>query len=327
MHFRQWKRREFITLLGGAAAAWPLVARSQPPAMPVVAVLDCIGGGAALPPFRSGLGETGYAVGRNVVLDVRATDQYDQLPALAADLVSGHPAVLVALGGPAAPAAKAATTTLPTVFSIGGDPVELGLVDNIARPGGNITGTTFFTAELLQKQVGLMRELLPQTSAIGVLVNPQNPRAMADLAKLRIAAGTIGIEIHVATAVAKSDFEAAFATFQSRHINGLVIPGDPLVLRERAALTQLALRHSMPAVMGGREFVQAGGLFGYGASLADAYGQAGRYAGRILKGERPGDLPVLQPTKFELIINLKTAKALGLTVPPTLLAIADEVIE
>jgi putative ABC transport system substrate-binding protein len=319
-------RRDFLTLLGGTVA-WPLTARAQQAAIAVVAVLDSLGGAAALPPFRSGLSEAGYVVGRNVVLDVRATNQYDQLPLLAADLVSGHPAVLVALGGPSAPAAKAATTAIPIVFSVGGDPVELGLVDNIGRPGGNITGITFFTAQLLPKQVGLMRELLPKSRSFGVLVNPHNPRAIADLANVRAAASRIGIEIHVANASTKSDFEAAFAAFQRERIDALIIPGDPLVLRERVALAALALHHSIPAIMGGRDFLEAGGLIGYGASLADAFRQAGRYVGRILKGERPGELPVLQPTKFELLINLKTAKALGLTVPDTLLALADEVIE
>jgi putative tryptophan/tyrosine transport system substrate-binding protein len=295
--------------------------------MPVVGVLDSVADPFHFSAFRNGLGEVGYIVGHNVVLDVRSTNQYDHLPALAADLVSSHPAVLVALGGPATPVVKAATTTIPIVFSVGGDPVELGFVANIGGPGGNITGTTFFTAQLLQKQVGVMRELFPKARAFGVLVNPRNPRAVADLASVRTAAGTLGIEIYAANASAKSDFGQAFAAFQSKHVDALIILGDPLASRELKDLAEMTLRQAVPAMYFAREFSQAGGLISYGASSPDAYWQAGRYVGRILNGERPGDLPVLQPTKFELVINLKTAKALGLEIPPMLLALADEVIE
>ena len=321
------KRREFITLLGGAAAAWPLAARAQQAAIPVVGVLDAVADAFHFSAFRNGLNEGGYTIGHNVVLDVRSTNQYDQLPTLATDLVSSHPAVLVALGGPATPAVKAASTTIPIVFSIGGDPVELGFVANIGRPGGNITGTTFFTAQLLQKQVGLMRELLPKASAFGILVNPRNPRAVADLASVHTAAGALGIEIYAANASAPSDFEGAFATFRSKHVDALVILGDPLPSREHKGLAEMALRQALPAMYFAREFPLVGGLISYGASSPDAYRQAGRYVARILRGERPGDLPVLQPTKFDLVINLKTAKALGLTIPDKLLALADEVIE
>ena len=320
------KRREFITLVGGAAA-WPLAARAQQPAMPVIGVLDSVADAFHFSAFRNGLNEAGYTIGHNVVLDVRSTNQYDQLPALAADLVSSHPAVLVALGGPATPAVKAATRTIPIVFSIGGDPVELGFVANIARPGGNITGTTFFTAQLLQKQVGLMRELFPKPRAFGVLINPGNPRHVADLARVRAAAATLGFEIYAANASTKSDFDGAFAALQSERVDALVILGDPLASREHKGLAEMALRHAIPAMYFAREFPQAGGLISYGASSPDAYRQAGVYVGRILKGEKPADLPVLQPTKFELVINLKTAKALGLEIPPGVLAIADEVIE
>jgi putative tryptophan/tyrosine transport system substrate-binding protein len=219
MQLDRLKRREFITLLGGAAAAWPLAARAQQPAIPVVGVLDSVADALHFSEFRNGLNEAGYVIGHNVVLDVRSTNQYDQLPALAADLVSSHPAVLVALGGPATPAVKAASTTIPIVFSIGGDPVELGFVANIGRPGGNITGTTFFTAQLLQKQVGLMRELLPKARAFGVLINPGNPRHVADLARVRAAAGTLGFEIYAADASARSDFEEAFAAFRGKPPN------------------------------------------------------------------------------------------------------------
>jgi ABC-type uncharacterized transport system substrate-binding protein len=320
------RRRELITLLGGTAV-WPLAAHAQQPAIPVVGVLDAVADAFHFSAFRNGLNEGGYTIGRNVVLDVRSTNQYDQLPTLAADLVSSHPAVLVALGGPATPAVKAASTTIPIVFGIGGDPVELGFVTNIGRPGGNITGATFFTAQLLQKQVGLMHELLPKASAFGILVNPRNPRAVADLASVHTAAGALGIEIYAANASAPSDFERAFTTFRSKHVDALVILGDPLPSRERKGLAEMALREVLPAMYFAREFPLVGGLISYGASSPDAYRQAGLYVGRILKGERPGDLPVLQPTKFDLVINLKTAKALGLEVPPMLLALADEVIE
>jgi ABC-type uncharacterized transport system substrate-binding protein len=320
------KRRAFITLLGGAAT-WPLAVLAQQSAISVVGVLDSVADAFHFSAFRNGLNEAGYTIGHNVVLDVRSTNQYDQLPGLAADLVSSHPAVLVALGGPATPAVKAATRTIPIVFSIGGDPVELGFVANIAHPGGNITGTTFFTAQLLQKQVGLMRELFPKARAFGVLINPGNPRHVADLARVREAAATLGFEIYAANASPKSDFDGAFAAFQSERVDALVILGDPLASRERKGLAEMALRHAIPAMYFAREFPQAGGLISYGASSPDAYRQAGVYVGRILKGEKPADLPVLQPTKFELVINLKTAKALGLTIPPSVLALADEVIE
>jgi putative ABC transport system substrate-binding protein len=258
MHFHQWKRRNFITLLGGAAA-WPLAARAQQPVMPVIGVLDSIGNATVLPAFHAGLSEAGYVAGQNAVLDVRSTDQYDRVAGLARDLVSGNPAVLAALGGPSAPAAKAATATIPIVFSIGGDPVELGLVDNIARPSGNMTGVTFFTAQLLQKQIGLMRELLPKARAFGVLVNPQNPRAMADLGRAQAGTHSIGVDIYVVNVVDRRDFEAVFA---SKQVDALVIAGDPLVFRESAALAALAERLRFPAIMGARDFPQSGGLVG-----------------------------------------------------------------
>jgi len=312
------------TFSGGAR---PLAARAQQSAMPVVGLLDSVGDTNTLPTFRNGLNELGFAVGRNVVMDVRSTEQYDRLPALAADLILGSPAVLVALDGPSARVIKAATTTIPIVFSIGGDPVELGFVTNIGRPGGNISGVTFFTAQLLQKQVGLMHELLPKARAFGVLVNPQNPRAVADLASMRAAASTFGIEIHAANVLAKRDFEEALVALQSKRIDALVILGDPLTMRERASLADLTSHYAIPSMMYTRQFPEIGGLISYGASIVDATRQAGRYVGRILKGEKPGDLPVLQPTKIELVINLKTPKALGLEIPPNLLALADEVIE
>ena len=244
------RRREFIALMGGAATAWPFVALAQQTPIPVVGVLDSVADAFHFSAFRNGLSEVGYIIGHNVVLDVRSTNEYDQLPALAADLISSHPAVLVALGGPATPIVKAATTTIPVVFSIGGDPVELGFVANIGRPGGNITGTTFFTAQLLPKQVGVMRELFPKAQALGVLVNPQNPRAAADLASVRTAAGTFGVETYPANASAKSDFEAAFVAFQSKHVDALIILGDPLASRERkdaSGRSRHVLRSRIPA--------------------------------------------------------------------------------
>jgi putative ABC transport system substrate-binding protein len=321
------RRREFISLLGGAAATWPIAARAQQQTMPVVGVLDSIGSAATLPAFRDGLAQMGYVAGRNVALDVRSTDNYDRLPELARDLASGPVAAIAALGGPSAPAAKAASATIPIVFTIGGDPLELGLVASISRPGGNITGVTFFTAQLLQKQIGLVHELLPNARAFGLLLNPENPRARADLASAEGAARSIDIDLHVANASATREFESAFAAFQQKRVDAVIIAGDPLVFRESSSVAALTTRYAMPAIMGTGRFAREGGLLGYGTIVTDSLRQAGVYIGRILKSERPGDLPVLQPTKFELVINLKTAKALSIEVPPTLLALADEVVE
>jgi|ERR1700730_747626 len=273
------RRREFISLLGGAAATWPIAARAQQQTMPVVGVLDSIGSAATLPAFRDGLAQMGYVAGRNVALD------------------------------------------------IGGDPIELGLVASISRPGGNITGVTFFTAQLLQKQIGLVHELLPNARAFGLLLNPENPRARADLASAEGAARSIDIDLHVANASATREFESAFAAFQQKRVDAVIIAGDPLVFRESSSVAALTTRYAMPAIMGTGRFAREGGLLGYGTIVTDSLRQAGVYIGRILKSERPGDLPVLQPTKFELVINLKTAKALSIEVPPTLLALADEVVE
>ena len=319
------KRREFIMLVGGAAAAWPLAARAQQRSMPVIGVLNSVGA-FAVTAFRKGLGEVGYAEGHNVALDVRTTEQYD-LAALAADLVRRQVAVIAAIGGPSAPAAKAATAAIPVVFAIGGDPVELGLVASLNRPGGNVTGATFFTAQLLQKQVGLLHELVPKAAVFGVLVNPNNPRAQADVTSVEAAVRTLSRETLVVHAATERDLDTAFETLSRRRADVIVITGDPFLLRARATLAALEARFGIATINAAREYAEAGGLMSYGASIADAYRQAGIYTGRILKGEKAGDLPVMQPTKFELLINLKKAKALGLEVPPMLLARADEVIE
>jgi putative ABC transport system substrate-binding protein len=319
------RRREFITLLGGAAA-WPLAARAQQGTMSLIGILDSIGP-SAVAAFRKGLSEGGYSEPRNVAIELRSTDQYNLVPALAAELVQRRVAVIAALGGPAAAAAKAATATIPIVFSVGGDPVELGLVPNINRPGGNITGVTFFAKQLLQKQVGILHDLVPKASVLGVLINPDNWRHQADAGEVQAAARTLGFDVHIANAGSERDLDAAFASLVQRHARALVIAGDAFFFRVSTRLVALAEQHSVPAIFGSREFADAGGLMSYGASLADAHRQAGIYVGRILKGEKPGDLPVMQPSKFELVINLKAAKALGLDVPLHLQQLADEVIE
>ena len=323
-------RRELIALLGGTAA-WPLAAGAQQSKVPVIGILDSIGPGTVgahtLAAFRSGLGETGYVEGRNVEIELRSTNQYDLLPALATELVHDQVAVIAAAGGPSAPAAKAATATIPIVFGIGGDPFELGLVSNLNRPGGNITGATFFAAQLLQKQVGLLHELAPKAAVIGFLINPDNPRAETDANNVRAAARTLGLDTHVVNASSEGDLDPAFESLLRQQAGALLVGGDPFIVRAGATLAALTARHSIPAIYSSREHAEAGGLMTYGANRLDAYRQAGVYAGRILKGEKPGDLPVMQPTKFELVINLEAAKALHLEIPATLLALADEVIE
>jgi putative tryptophan/tyrosine transport system substrate-binding protein len=317
-------RREFIALIGGAAS-WPFAARAQQPAMPVVGILNSAGD-KWVAAFRKGLSEEGQIEGRNVAIELRSTGQYGEVPSLAAELVQRRVPVIAALGGPAAAAAKAATGTIPIVFSVGGDPVELGLVPNINRPGGNITGVTFFAKQLLQKQVGILHDLVPKASVLGVLINPNNWRHQADAGEVQAAARTLGLNVHIANASSERDLDAAFASLE-RHARALVIAGDAFFFRVSTRLVALAEQHSVAAMFGTREFVDAGGPMSYAASLADAHRQAGVYVGRILKGEKPGDLPVMQPSKFELVINLKAAKALGLDVPLHLQQLADEVIE
>jgi ABC-type uncharacterized transport system substrate-binding protein len=325
------RRREFITLIGGAAAAWPFAARAQQAAMPVVGFLF-----AGLPQasfssaFSKGLSETGFVDGRNVAIEYRwADEQNDRLPALAVELVRRKVAVIYAGGGtPAVVAAKAATTTIPIVFVIGDDPVQTGLVASFNRPGGNVTGISFMNAQLTAKRIGLLHELLPAAERFAMLVNPGNQRAAAAVtAEAQEAAAAIGRPIEIFTASTNREIDAAFASIVQKRAEALLIGPSPLFLTRRAQLATLAARHALPVIHFAREFAEATGLMSYGSSIADATHQCGIYAGRILKGENPADVPVLQPTKFELVINLTTAKALGLTVPPTLLARADEVIE
>jgi putative ABC transport system substrate-binding protein len=315
------RRREFLGVLG-SAAAWPLPVRAQ--AMPVVGVLDSTDAVAA---FRGGLSEAGYVEGRNVVIELRATGQNDRLPALAAELVRHPVIVIAALGGFAAYAAKAATTTIPIVFSIGGDPVELGLVGSLNRPGGNVTGATFFAAQLLQKQIGLLHELVPKAAVLGFLVNPDNPRAPADVGRVQEAARSLGLETHVVNAATERDIDAAFASLARRRADALIVGGDALSSRASTSIAALAVRHAIPMICGTREIAEAGGLMSYAASRTDAYHQNGIDEARILMGETPGDWPGMQPTKYELVINLKSAKALGIEIPPRLLFTADAVIE
>jgi putative ABC transport system substrate-binding protein len=325
------QRREFIALLGGAAASPPFATRAQQSAMPVIGFLSSAssdGYGHLAAAFRQGLGEAGFVDGQNATIEYRwADDRRDRLPALADDLVRRSVAVIVASGNPAAPVAKAATTTIPIVFAIGNDPVELGLVASINRPGGNLTGVTYFGGQLESKRLELLRELVPNPAAIAFLVNPKNPNAASNTKEIETAGSAIGQRIEIVNAASAGDFDAAFATMVERKVEAVIFSGDPLFTSARDQLVAMATKHRLPAIYQWREFVTAGGLLSYGTSQTASYYQAGIYAGRILKGSKPADLPVQQPTKFELVINLKTARALGLIVPPTLLATADEVIE
>ena len=325
-------RRGFISLLGGAAAAWPLAARAQQAAMPVIGYLHSGSAGPyahLVAAFQQGLKETGTVEGSNVAIEYRwAEGRYDRLPALAADLVGRHVALLVAQGGdPPVLAAKAATATIPIVFTLSSDPVKLGLVASVNRPGGNVTGWWGYTSLLGTKRLELMQQLLPANTSITVLINTDNPNADIDTPELQGAARALGQSISFVKARSEAEIDAVFATLDERRAPALLVNTDPFFLARRAQFVALAARHGVPAVYAQREFVTAGGLISYGASLADGYRQVGIYAGRILKGERAADLPVVQPSKFEMAINLKTAKTLGLDVPDRLLALADEVIE
>jgi putative ABC transport system substrate-binding protein len=324
------KRREFIMLLSSAAAALPLAARAQQPAMPVIGFLHSASArtfGHAVTAFRRGLRETGYVDGQNVAIEYRWADgQYDRLPALATDLISNHVAAIFAGGPPAALAAKAASSTIPIVFT-GSDPVKAGLVTNFNRPGGNVTGVSFFAQALGAKRVELLRELVPNAATIGILTNPNYPDAAAEVADVQAAARAGGLELQIIHASNDGELEAVFADMEKRRIGALVVAADVFFDSRRDQLVALTARRAIPAIYYWREFVTAGGLMSYGTSITDGYRQAGNYIARILKGAQPNDLPVVQPTKFELVINLQAAKALGLAVPLALQVAADEVIE
>jgi putative tryptophan/tyrosine transport system substrate-binding protein len=323
-------RREFTATLG-SLAAWPIVARGQQPATPVIGVLSTTSPNVtttanSLAALSHGLEDAGYVVGRNLAIEYRfAEGRYDRLPALAAELVEHPVAVIVTSGAPAAPVAKAATRTIPVVFLFAGDPVAAGLVASLNRPGGNVTGVAFMIAELGAKKLELLRKLSNATTI--AVVNPSNPAGQPELTELDAAARQMGQRIQILNANNDSDFETVSATLAREQPGALLIGSDPFFLARRTQLVSLAARHRLPALYPLREFVMDGGLISYGTSLPDAYRQAGVYVGRILKGEKPAELPVVQSTKFELVINLKAAKAIQLDIPPTLLALADEVIE
>jgi len=333
MQFRLWKRREFITLLGGAAAAWPLVARAQQPGkLPIIGYLGSTSPEAIadrLRAFRQGLKETGYAEGENLAIEYRwAEGQFDRLPALAADLVRRQVA-MIAVGNTApALAAKAATTTIPIVFAVNEDPVRLGLVASLARPGGNLTGINFLSGELVAKRLELLRELVPGAARVAVFVNPANARVKENMLRdVEDAARAIGVQIQVLNASTSREIDVAFATIAQGQSDALFVGNDNFFSSRRVQFANAAAHRSIPATFGSREFAEVGGLMSYGSNIADAWRELGVYTGRILKGAKLADLPVVQASKFELVINHQTARMLGITVPPTLLATADEVIE
>ncbi|HET8919877.1 MAG TPA: ABC transporter substrate-binding protein [Xanthobacteraceae bacterium] len=326
------KRRDFVILMSGAAAAWPFAAHAQQPAMPVIGFLSSRSPGESagvVAGFRQGLTEAGFVEGQNVLVAFRwAEGHYDRLPALAAELVGLRVAVLFTAGGPpAAFAAKAATQTIPIVFSAAMDPERIGLVTSLNRPGGNITGMSLYPSELAAKSVQLLKRLLPSATLIGYLINPSTPAASVYTSEASAAANALGISIHILNASTEQELDELFASLPKSGIGGLAIPAEPFFDSQRDRIVALAARYSIPAIYGLREYAVAGGLMSYGTSLPDTYRRAAVYAGRVLKGEKPADLPVVQPTNYDLVLNMKTAKSLGLNITEQLLALADEVIE
>jgi putative ABC transport system substrate-binding protein len=326
------KRREFITLLGGAAAGWPLAVRAQQPPMPVIGFLHS---GTAAPfeaqlvAFQQGLKDGGYVVGQNVAIEYRwAEGKVDRLPELAADLVRRRVSVIAAVGGPPSNlAAKNATTTIPVVFNTGADPVKMGLVTNVRQPGGNVTGISFFSEELGTKALSLLRDLVPGAKTFGLMVNPNNPETLRRSADAMAAARSLGLTMEVVHAATPPDIDKAFDSLSERRVGALLLGADAFYGGRVQQFVSLAARHKLPAMYYRREFAEAGGLASYGASVTDAYRQAGVYVARVLKGEKPGELPVMQAAKFEFVLNLKTARALGIDVPMAFSAAADEIIE
>jgi ABC-type uncharacterized transport system substrate-binding protein len=323
------QRRAFITLLGGTGVGWLLTAHAQQPAMELVGLLSAFQlDDRLISAVRAGLKDAGYVEGRNVAIKYRSADgRFDRLPAMAADLVSDPAAVIVALAPLAVVAAKNATTTIPIVLALGADPVGLGLVSSLNRPGGNVTGVTFFINSLGAKRLELLHQLIPGATVVGFLINPQNPTSTAQISDVQAAAHSLGIGLRVLNASSEREIDAAFGSAAQQHVKAVVVGADSVFLSRRDQLVGLAARYALPSIYYVREFAVAGGLISYGASITDAYRLAGRYAGRILSGEKPADLPIQQTVQFELAINLKTSKSLGLAVPPSLLTSADEVIE
>jgi putative tryptophan/tyrosine transport system substrate-binding protein len=325
------RRREFLGVLGGAAATWPVAVHAQQPAMPVVGFLHYASAATLVhlaEAVRLGLKEAGYIEGQNVAIEYRwAEGHYDRLPALAADLVRRQVTVITAGGAVAAQAAKEATAAIPIVFTSGADPIASGLVKGLSRPGANLTGVSLLAAEMGAKRLELIRDLLPKARTVAMMINPTFPGAESEMAEVEVAGRTIGMQIHGAKATSPGNIDAALAAFSQLHVDAFIVGADGYFITRRDQLASLAAHYAIPGIYPFPDFPQAGGLLSYGVSLADAYRQAGVLTGRVLKGAKPAELPVMQPTKFEFVLNLKTAKALGLTVPPTLLARADEVIE